>query len=249
MSAIPTNRCVIAAVLLIVVVLPAKAELSQQEIDRLTRLVSKVPRTLADGPAASDAMELAAKAGAVQVLEAAINNPDTAICARAAGILPESPIPLAEKRRILLGSLLNQSVWQKLTLGEYSRLSAGEIGSRENRDWQFRTALFDAFGKTVDRKSLNSSSSQEERVALAKDIGGPDIVAKLGNPREATRVWPPASKSTQLSHSGTIEGSVSLPAAKAANPTPSSPPYLWLGTAAALLAGAAWLFLRSRKKT
>ena len=249
MRVIPFHCCAIATVLLIVVGLAAKAELSQQEIDELTRLVSKVPRTLTDGPAALDAIELAAKAGAVQVLEAAINNPETAICARAAGILPESPIPLAKKRRILLGALLNPSVWQKLTLGEYSRLSAGEIGSRENRDWQFRTALFDAFGKTVDRKSLNSSSSQEERVALAKELGGPDIVAKMGSPREATRVWPPASKSAQLSHSGTTAGSVSLPAATAAIPTTPAPPYLWLGTAAALLAGAAWLFLRFRKKT
>ena len=113
----------------------------------------------------------------------------------------------------------------------------------------FAKSLSETFGTKIEISSVEALWDSEERISMARRLGGEDAVLAIGKPLEAHRVWPPSPRSKQPIDSGNGKENFATTKAAAATLPQRGVHYLWLSAAAALLPGAAWLFLRSRKKT
>ncbi len=229
----------------------AEDQLLPEERERLRRVLTMKQKFPKDGIEMRKAAEIAARAGAADLLEAAINNPDFAPSTDALELLPKSQLTVSEKRRILIAALINPSAWANYRHFEPSRspfAETGWYGAVATRAMFFRGAILDAFGKKLEEEDLSWGTSQEARVALAKEIGGPEVVAALNSPDGARRVGPPKEHGAEVH--GIENGGTNNPVAAIANAAKSNPRFsgwaLGAGVAAAVAATAGWLLLRRK---
>ena len=250
--AIKTTGIRLASVALLILTLQpvtAGEQLPMEEQERLRRIVTMKRTRLTDADEIKKAVAIAADIGSPEVLEGAINNPDPFAGMCALELFPKSHLIPSEKRRILLTALLNQSIWPndyRSSNDRDRRAELGWLGVVETRDKFFREAILDAFGRKIERQDLNWGSSEETRMALAKEIGGPEVVAALSPPNGARRVGPWQKRDAEIP--GKEGGNPANPAGSAAKATESTPSFggwaPWAGIAATLAAAAGWLLLR-----
>jgi hypothetical protein len=126
------------------------------------------------------AFQEAADAGAYEVLEAALNTTDVSIRFATLNYLHKSNVPEGKKRELLLTPLSNPSLWPHpktgLTLNSHERMRIMLFTAG------FAQSLSEAFKTEVDQATIEGLWKPENRVALAKRLGGSAAVPKTPEP-------------------------------------------------------------------
>jgi hypothetical protein len=230
----------------------AKAALPSSEIDRLTQTVLKQFLDNDDMQRFSEtrekAFQEAATAGAYEVFEAALNSTRVGVRYAALINLRTANVPREKKRTMILGAVLNPSLWMDpdsplggLTMDKQVSLGIAAF-QRE-----FAQSVSEFFETTVDRDSIQALWKPENRIALARRLGGSAVVPALGNPEDSVSIRPfksggasasprerstprPLSTEAEAGNIGTCPGGWAL----------------WAGIAAVLAAAVGWLLLRMK---
>lgn len=227
------------------------AALPVEEAAQLRYFVSATGITRDQEEQLDIALKRAADNGDYDIVEIAINNPNHFAHSSGIFFLERSDIPLATKRRILLSSLLNPSIWPppERTDEELRHPSSSYRAAYWNIQALMCEALSAAFDAKIDPKAFGGFWSNEDRTKLAKTLGGSEIVAALASPDGARSIGPRTERGAGVDGK---EDGIRNPVASIGKPSESaSLPVgwaLWAGFAAALAAATGWLLLRSKRK-
>jgi LPXTG-motif cell wall-anchored protein len=86
------------------------------------------------------------------------------------------------------------------------------------------------------------------KMRLANEAAAKTSGTEMRDPEDAKRVWPPSSKQPTGRSSSETDGTAAVATVAGDNGATGNRFMIWVGIAAVIMCGGAWLFLRGRKK-